>query len=272
MRRLIVNADDFGRSDSINRAVWEAQERGILTTASLMVGGEAWVEAVEMAREAGGRLGVGLHLTLVCGRSVSARGGVQGFVDGGGNFGEGAAGAGWRYFWDGDLREHLRREVVEQFERFRSTGLSLDHVNGHLHFHLHPVVLRILVECSAEYGVRGVRLPRDPFWLSLGLSRGRWGYRLGHAAVFWLLNRWAGGWFRRMGWVSTDAVYGLLQDSRVDEGYVLGLLGRLGEGDYELYSHPSMGRFRHELEALVSPRVKERVRELGVRLIHYADL
>ncbi|MFM1944232.1 MAG: hypothetical protein RI897_3214 [Verrucomicrobiota bacterium] len=267
---MIVNADDFGRSGSINRAVWEAHERGILTTASLMVGGEAWCEAVEMAREFGGHLGVGLHLTLVCGRAVSVGG--RGLVDGAGYFSESAAGAGWRYFWDGDLREEVRREVVGQFERFRSTGLALDHVNGHLHFHLHPVVLRVLVECSKEYGVRGVRLPRDPLGLSLGLARGRWGYRLGHAAVFWLLNRWAGGWFRRAGWVWTDAVYGLLQDSRVDERYVLGLLGRLGQGDYELYAHPSMGRFRHELEALVSPRVREVVRERGVRLIRYVDL
>lgn len=270
MGRLIVNADDFGRSGSINRAVWEAHERGILTTASLMVGGEAWVEAVEMARELGGRLGVGLHLTLVCGMAVSA--GSRGLVDGGGHFSESAVGAGWRYFWDGDLREELRREVMGQFERFRSTGLVLDHVNGHLHFHLHPVVLRILVECSEQYGVRGVRLPRDPLWRSLRLAGGRWGYRLGHAAVFWLLNRWAGGVFRRAGWVSTDAVYGLLQDSRVDERYVVGLLRGLGEGDYELYAHPSMGEFRHELEALTSERVQGLVKERGVQLIRYRDL
>jgi hypothetical protein len=67
-------------------------------------------------------------------------------------------------------------------------------------------------------------------------------------------------------------VFGLLQDSRVDETYLLKLLAVLPAGDSELYSHPSLDKFRHEFDALISPRVKERIGELGIELIRYRDL
>src|SRR5437867_13212189 len=84
-RRLIVNADDFGRSHSINEAVVRAHRDGILTSASLMVNGDAADGAVQLARQ-NPRLGVGLHVTLVCGTSALPPGEIPGLVDAGGNF------------------------------------------------------------------------------------------------------------------------------------------------------------------------------------------
>src|SRR2546422_7510563 len=97
-RRLIVNADDFGRSYSINQAVIRAHREGILTTTSLMVNGEAADEAVELARQ-NPRLGVGLHLTLVCGTSVLKPGEIPGLVDGDGSFSGNPIATGVRYFF-----------------------------------------------------------------------------------------------------------------------------------------------------------------------------
>ena len=77
---------------------------------------------------------------------------------------------------------------------------------------------------------------------------------------------------RRKGILHTRAVFGLMQDSRVDEEFILGLLARLSSGDWELYSHPSLDQFRHEFDALVSPRVLDCVRQLGIGLIRYQDL
>jgi chitin disaccharide deacetylase len=268
-RRLIVNADDFGRSSSINRAVIQAHRDGILTTASLMVGGEAMEEAVELAREHP-RLGVGLHLTLVCGRAVLPGAELVGVTDAEGWLDANPIRAGWRYFTDRRLRGGLRREVEAQFDRFRRTGLRMDHVNGHLHFHLHPTVLGMWVGLAGSGG--GVRLTRDPLVLNLRLARGRWGYRLSHAVVFAGLSAWARSRLAARGWRFTGAVFGLLQNGLVDEAYVLGLLARLPAGDSELYAHPSMGEFRHELAALVSVRVTQAVRAAGVRLIRYQDL
>lgn len=271
LTQLIVNADDFGRSSAINEAVVKAFQEGILTSASLMVSGEAVAEAVALAREHP-RLGVGLHLTLTCGRAVSEPGELGGLVDGAGRLSMRPVRAGLRCFADRGMRGVLRREVLAQFEAFRRTGLTLDHVNGHQHFHLHPTVLGVLCDASTQLGLRSVRLTRDPLGMNLRLARGRLAYRVAHAAIFAGLGLWAAPRFRAMGWRSTDAVFGLLQDGRVDEAYVLALLGRLGAGCYELYAHPTLEAPRHELEALTSPRVKAAVERLGVRLRRYQDL
>lgn len=270
-RRLIVNADDFGRSRSINEAVLRAHREGILTTASLMVAGDAFDEAVAMAR-ATPTLGVGLHLTLVHGFSVLPPNRIQGLVTPDRRFSDHAPLAGFRYWARRDLRESLRAEMAAQFERFRSTGLPLDHVNGHLHLHLHPVVFEILMGHAKEWGVDRVRLTRDSLAISRGIQRGRWMYRLSHALIFGLLSGRAAPELARLGIRHTDAVYGLLADGVVDEGYLLRLLPRMNVGDVELYAHPSMDRFRHEFDALVSPRVKRGLDDAGWERVRYWDL
>jgi predicted glycoside hydrolase/deacetylase ChbG (UPF0249 family) len=166
----------------------------------------------------------------------------------------------------------LRAEIHAQFDRFRRTGLPLDHVNGHLHLHLHPTVLAILLEDAGTLGISRMRLTREPFWKDAFLARGRRWYRAAHAVIFSALSGRAARRFRGRNIRHTERVFGLLEDSRVDEGYVLKLLPVLPAGDSELYSHPSLDNFRREFDALVSPRVKEAVRERGIELIRYQDL
>lgn len=270
-RRLVVNADDFGRSRAINQAVLRAHRDGILTTASLMVNGAAVEEAVALAREAP-RLGVGLHLTLVRGSATLAPESIPGLVDLQGRFDDNPVRAGFRYFFVRALRDPLRRELAAQFARFRATGLELDHVNGHLHFHLHPTVLHLLVEQAQPWGVRRVRLTRDPLSLNLRLARGHIPYRISHALIFGWLARRARTPLARLGIRHTDRVFGLLQSRRVTEEYVARLLARLPSGDSELYSHPSLDEFRPEFEALISSRVRGLMRERGIERIRYVDL
>jgi hopanoid biosynthesis associated protein HpnK len=266
-----VNADDFGRSAGINEAVLRAHREGILTTASLMVNEPACAEAVALARQ-NPRLGVGLHLTLLCGRSALSPAQIPGLVDARGEFTTNPAGAGFRYFFQRGLREQLRAEVYAQLQRFQATGLPLDHVNGHLHLHLHPVVFRILMEAASQFGIQRMRLTFDPFRLNLRAASGHLGYRASHAAIFHSLSARARPVLARRGIRHTGAVFGLLQNSRVDEEYVRRLLPLLPAGDSELYSHPSLDEFKTEFDALVSPRVRAQVELLGIQLIRYQDL
>ena len=270
-RRLVVNADDFGRSQSINRAVIRAHQEGILTTASLMVNEPALEEAVTLARE-NPRLGVGLHLTLSHGHSALSPEKIPGLVNERGEFSNRPAATGFRYFMRRGLREQLRQEIHAQFEKFRATGLPLDHINGHLHFHLHPTVFRILMEASETFGIRRMRLTRDPFWKDTRLAPGRRLYRASHAVIYACLSGYARPALRRRNIRHTRQVFGLLQNALVDEKYILKLLPKLLPGDSELYSHPSLDEFKHEFEALVSARVKSAVQEQGIRLIRYQDL
>jgi hopanoid biosynthesis associated protein HpnK len=268
-RRLIVNADDFGRSSAINQAVIRAHREGILTTASLMVGGAAAEEAVQLARQ-NPSLGVGLHLTLVCGRSCLRE--IPGLITKDGEFADSPVRTGIAYFFRSNLVPQLREELAAQFEKFHQTGLRLDHVNGHLHFHLHPTIFSLLMQNAQEWKITAFRLTRDPFWLNARLAKGRWLYRWSHWMIYLILSRKAEPVLRQEHIRHTAAVFGLLQNARVDETYVGKLLRRLPEGDSELYSHPSLDEFRNELDALISPNVGRLVKERGIKLIRYQDL
>ena len=168
-RRLIVNADDFGRSHSINQAVVRAHREGILTSASLMVNETASEEAAALARE-NPQLGVGLHLTLVCGSSASLPAEIPGLADPQGRFSDNPFSAGLRYFLRPSLRSQLAAEIAAQFAKFAALGLPLDHVNGHLHLHMHPAVLGILTHpaasCSRASPISAGSRPSSTSWTS----------------------------------------------------------------------------------------------------------
>lgn len=270
-RRLIVNADDFGRSPSINAAVLRAHKEGILTSASLMVNEPAAEEAIALAK-AHPHLGVGLHLVLVMGRAALAPEKIPGLVHAQGEFSNNPVTAGMKFFFCRSLRAQIRDELDAQFARFRATGLPLDHVNGHLNIHLHPVVFSVLMENAERWGLRHLRLTDDPLRLNRQLASGKMFYRASHAFIYRQLARRARPELARCGIKHTARVFGLLQNARVDTAFVRALLAALPEGDSELYSHPSLDEFKPELDALVDPAVKPILAAENIRLIRYQDL
>jgi hopanoid biosynthesis associated protein HpnK len=271
VRRLIVNADDFGLSHSVNQAVVRAHREGILTSASLMANETGFDEAVQLAKENPG-LGVGLHLTLLQGHSTLPPDKIPGLVNSRGEFSNSPVGVGMAYFFQRGLREQLRVEIRAQFAKFHATGLSLDHVNGHLHLHLHPVIFKLLMEDAEALGIRHFRFTRDCLARSRRMSSGYLFYKVSHTIIYDCLSGRAREPLRRRNIKHAQITFGLLQDSRVDEEYILKLLPELPEGDSELYSHPSLDKFKHEFDGLISPRVREQVQKLGIQLIRYQDL
>jgi len=271
VRRLIVNADDFGRSHSINEAVVGGHRHGILRSASLMVNGPAFDEAVEMARQ-NPDLGVGLHLALVCSRSTLPPKEIPGLVKDRSEFSTRPVASGIKYFVRPSMAPQLQAEIAAQLAKFHDTGLQLDHVNGHLNLHLHPTIFRLLIGNAERFGMRALRLTCDPFWLNARLARGRWFYRATHAVIYRLLSGRARPRLRQLGIRHTDRVFGLLQNAHVTEQFTLKLLPNLPAGDSELYSHPSLDEFKHEYDALISPRVRRLIEDEKIELIRYQDL
>jgi hopanoid biosynthesis associated protein HpnK len=255
----------------VNQAVIRAHREGILTSASLMVNEPGFAEAVQLARE-NPRLGVGLHLTLLHGHSTLSPDKIPGLVNSRGEFSDSPVGVGMSYFFRRALREQLWAEIHAQFEKFRSTGLPLDHVNGHLHLHLHPVIFKMLMEDAEALGIRHFRFTRDCLDRSRRMSSGYLLYKVSHAVIYLCLSRRAREPLRRRNIKHAQITFGLLQDGRVNEEYILKLLPELPDGDSELYSHPSLDKFKHEFNALISPRVREQVQKLGIQLIRYQDL
>jgi len=280
MTSVIINADDFGLSSGVNRAVIKAWREGILTSASLMAAGEAFDEALALARQNPG-LQVGLHLTLVQGRAVLNPKEIPGLVDQSGIFCDNAVAAGMRYFFLKGLRSQLRREIEAQLGKVRDAGIDLSHVDGHLNIQMQPVVFDIIMELAPRYGITSFRLTRDRLTPAL-LADGRriMGKRV-DAFIFDRLAARSRPYLDRQGFSYTAEVKGLLNSGRMTEGYLLGLLDDLQPGTTEIYFHPGclpsaeitrrMPEYLHEeeLAALTSPRVKKKLNELGIRLKNY---
>jgi chitin disaccharide deacetylase len=281
VRTLAVTGDDFGRSRAVNRGIAEAYDRGVLTSASLVVAGDAAAEAVGMARSRPG-LAVGLHLVVVDGRAALPHREIPAITDAEGRFRGGPVSAGLRYQFSGRARAELEREVRAQLDRFAETGLPLSHVDGHHHMHLHPAVLGMLADLAAGFRIPAVRLPSEELALALALDGG------GAAGkIFWnLIFQWlrASGQRRlaRAGVGFCERVYGLHATGRITEQYLLGLIPRIRADRVELYCHPARpvpgeppngldDCGERELAALLSRRVRESVARSGFVLSGAAE-
>ena len=263
-RGLIITADDFGLHESINEAVERAHHEGVLTAASLMVGAPAAADAVNRVRRMP-RLRVGLHVVLADGPAVLPRGRIPDLVDSAGRFGDRMVRDGIRFFFLPHVRRQLKAEITAQFALFRTFGLTLDHVNAHRHFHLHPTVLSHILSIRNPLGVHAIRLPAEE-----------------DAPVF--LRPWLAIMRRRLdraGIAHNDRIVGLQHSGRMDEAALLAALRCLSRGVTEIYLHPatrcgittSMDSYRHtdELAALLSPRVRAALEQLGIRRGGFAD-
>ena len=279
-RAIIVNADDFGLSSGVNRAVVKGWREGILTSASLMAGGDAFDEAVILAK-LNPALQVGLHLTLVQGRSVLPMEEIPGLVDHSGNFTDNPVLAGMRYFFLKGLRDQLRREIEAQLSKIRDAGIPLSHLDGHLNIQMHPVVFDILMELAPRYGVSSFRLTRERLTPALLSDGERSLGKRADAFIFGRLSSRSLSLLKRQGIGYPDEVKDLMNSGRMTEPYLLDILDDLQPGATEIYFHPGvlpcaeitrrMPDYRHEeeLAALVSPRVIRKVKEKGISLVNY---
>jgi hopanoid biosynthesis associated protein HpnK len=277
-RQAIFSADDFGLSIAVNEGIERAHRQGLLSTASLMVAGEAAADAIRRARTLP-HLRVGLHLVVIEGPAVLPPAEIAALVDAAGQFPSDQLGLGLRYAFSRMARAQLSREIAAQFRAFAASGLPLDHANAHKHMHLHPTVGRLLIAAGRAHGLRAIRIPAEPAGVmtALGVPQGP-GAR---ALLAWtrLLRAQA----RRAGLATPDHVFGLAWSGGMTEAQVLRLIPRLPPGLSEIYFHPAAGRdalldrlmpgYDHEAEmaALLSPAVRAAVVAAGVQSTTYTD-
>lgn len=279
LKRLIVNADDFGISAEVNAGVVRAHREGILGSASLMVAEPAARAAAELARH-NPALDVGLHAVVCQGRSVLDSRHLDGAVDASGRFIENPVIAGMRYFFDRSMRAKMTAELRAQVERHLEMVGYLNHIDGHLNLHVHPILADILIDLAVEYKVPCIRLPRESVMTTLRLNRERVPSKLFEWAIFRTLSRRTHRMMAERGLRSTDALFGLHQSGHLDEDYVVGVIDRLRDGTTELYFHPAadIGDVppkpgpQLEVEILTSPRVRAAIDRNGIELTTFADL
>ncbi len=276
MKRLIVTADDFGAAVQVNEAVERAHRDGILSAASLMVAGAAANDAVQRAKAMPG-LRVGLHLVLVEGKPILPARAVPSLVDASGNFRSDMARAGAAMFFLPKVRAQLAAEIEAQFAAFAATGLRLDHVNAHKHFHLHPTIAALIVKAAKTHGVKGARVPLEPQAVLGKVEPHK------SSGVTMLTAPFARALrirFRRAGIAAPDAVFGLAWSGAMTIGRLAGLIEHLPDGLSEIYMHPATRpypgsapgyQYAAELAALTDPQMPGLLAAQGIKTGGFAD-
>ncbi|MGC2370444.1 MAG: ChbG/HpnK family deacetylase [Candidatus Sulfotelmatobacter sp.] len=290
MRRLIVNADDFGFTAGVNRAIIEAHTRGIVTSTTLMASGPAFNDAVRLARETP-RLDVGCHLVLIDGEPVldavrlptitSRDSGTDRFRDGLKSF---AARALTSRFDSAEIEAETRAQIGN----IQSAGIKVSHVDSHKHTHLFPAVLRPVLRAAQACGVGAVRNPfgpRKPLTSTELLARpGLW-TRYAEVRVL----RALAGKFRdaakRQGMVTPDGTLGIVVTGTLDERLFRAIAAIVPEGTWEFVCHPGYNdaelqqantRLREsretELRVLTMPEARQLLEAEGIALISYREL
>jgi hopanoid biosynthesis associated protein HpnK len=277
--RLILNADDFGLTAGVNRAVLELHRAGALTSASLMARAAATDEAIELAL-ATPSLGVGCHVVLVDGEPVLRAQNLPTLVDPRTGRFHPTLSVFFKLLIIGRIRStEIEAEAAAQIALLQKRGLRLTHIDTHKHAHMFPAVLRPVLRAARAAGIRSVRNPFEPEW-SRSVTRGAPWIRRAQVRLLRLLEPA----FRRIvaeeGFTTTDGAVGVLATGTLDSITVSSLLRNLPDGTWELVTHPGYNDsdLAQAHTRLLASRETEREALLAleqfseIELISFADL
>jgi hopanoid biosynthesis associated protein HpnK len=283
-KRLIVNADDFGLTAGVNRAIIEGHTRGAITSATLMANMPAFDAAVRLAQDHPS-LGVGLHINITQGRPVAEASRVGSLINDRGEF-WGTSGAILKRMLAGRLKiEEVVIELRAQIEKALKAGLRLTHVDSHKHTHALPQICEAIISTIKEYGINAVRAPRE-----------RWRFDRG-AESFEVIKQSAGAFgisqlcrvsdarLKKSNVRTPDFFFGVARTGFWTKQWLIDLIERLPAGASELMCHPGYEdaeldgvktRLRasrtNELQLLTDPDVVAKLEENGVELINFSSL
>lgn len=286
MRRLIVNADDFGFTSGVNRAIVKAYREGIVTSATLMANGRAFCEVKELAKELP-KLSIGCHVVLIDGEPVLTPARVPSLTQSG-RFRDGLKAFAARAFTGRLDTTEITAEAAAQIRTVQAAGVCVSHFDTHKHTHIFPKVLRPLLLAAAQCGVRAVRNPfgpRLPLRSTELLKRPnlwkRW-------AEMRLLGTFAGKFqkaVQRKGFVTPDGTLGIEVTGTLNETLFTAIATSVPDGTWEFVCHPGYNdsdlesaktRLREsrevELRVLIMPKTREILMRQGIELISYRDL
>ncbi len=286
MKRLIVNADDFGFTRGVNAGIVRAFKSGIVTSTTIMANGEAFEDAVSLARANPG-LGVGCHLAVVGGRPVASPSEIPSLVDRNGALPATLTKLVIKIARGQVPTEEIAREFRAQVLRVASSGIKITHLDSHKHSATHPRVMEALARVATEFGIKCVRNPFESVFAGRLDSQPTWAYvkqfalsaAIAPAAIEF--TRIARGHELK----TPDRFFGVKLTGLLDTAAIRSIMESLREGTTELMCHPGINdddlakahtRLRQErereLEALSDPGLRELAQELGIELISYREL
>ncbi|MFA5422859.1 MAG: ChbG/HpnK family deacetylase [Phycisphaerae bacterium] len=280
-KRLIINADDFGKSPRVNEAVERAHTQGVLTSTTIMTNMDYFEDAVAIARKLP-RLGVGVHLNLFAGRPVSREPYVKCLTDSDGNFRYSPGTLALLTTFRNDIRKAIKTEMSAQIQRLIDSGLYPTHLDSHKHLHFFPAVHPIVCSLARRFKISAIRYCRE----SAELSNVPWPLSMPDAKRAAKLMR-AMAVFNRLydeEFFKTQATFGLTHVGRIDTNYIKALTLYTSTETAELMTHPAVENnaadagkplkmnHRTEFEALCDERTKKYIRDADIELINYSQL
>jgi hopanoid biosynthesis associated protein HpnK len=283
VRRLIVNADDFGLTSGVNRGIIEAHRHGIVTSATLMACGSAFPGAVNLARETSS-LSVGCHVLLVDAAPLLELQQVSTLAysgSAGPQFRDSIVDFAWRAIARRMDENQIEAEITQQIRKLQSAGIEVSHLDSHKHTHMFPVVFRPMLRAAKKCGIRAVRNPFEP----LLFASGRLWKRHFQVRVLRSLRRGFRRALSEAGISTPDGCIGIIATGGLTLNTFRALMESLPEGTWEFVSHPGYNdadlekvktRLRHsrvkELAILTDPAVKDLLRRESIQLISYDEL
>lgn len=289
MRRLIVNADDFGFTAGVNRAIVEAHTHGVVTSSTLMANGPAFAEAAELAKSVP-RLSIGCHVVLIDGEPVLDAGQLSSLTTrtAAPRFREGLKTFAARAIAGRMDPDEITAEATAQVRKIQAAGITVSHFDTHKHTHLFPKVLRPLLRAAAGCGVRAVRNPfgpRLPLFSSQLLARPNLWTRYAEVR---LLRRFAARFRDAVdceGFTTPDGTLGIVVTGALDETLFYAIARSIPQGTWEFVCHPgyvdadlqsARTRLRQsreiELRVLTLPAARDLLLHEGIELISYHDI
>jgi hopanoid biosynthesis associated protein HpnK len=287
VKNLIVNADDLGWTDGVNRGIVEAFHHGIVTSASLLANGAAFAAAVEAARSAPG-LGVGVHLNLSDGPPIADREIVTSLLNNDGEFAGGPESLLLRRARRRLVLAEVENEWDAQIQKVRDAGITPTHLDGHKHVHMLPGLFEITLRLAKRHGIGAIRVSLESSSLRAALASGarrnagvimKQGMQ---ARGLKLLARDAREQAERAGISTADYFCGIAQTGKLTHEGVEQFLKSLPDGTTEFMCHPgysdaalrkSPTRLQDsrqtELQILTDTGIRNLVASLGIRLIDY---
>jgi chitin disaccharide deacetylase len=290
VKNLIVNADDLGWTEDVNRGILDAFHGGIVTSTSLLANGAAFVDGIKQAKSAP-RLTVGVHLNLSDGEPVADRESVTSLLDDHGRLADGPESLLWKRARRELILDEVEEEWDAQIQKVRDAGIRPTHLDGHKHVHMLPGLFEIALRLAKKHSIEAIRVSLEESSLRAALASGSQ-QRAGvvmkqgvQARGLKLLARDARKQAARMGIATADYFCGIAQTGELTLEGVEQLLKSLPEGTTELICHPGyadealqktatrlQASRQKELEILTDTRIRKLVASQGIRLIDYGSV
>ncbi len=281
MKKLIINADDFGLHETVNIGIIQGHTAGFVTSTTIMANGNAFEHAVQLA-VANQKLAIGVHLTLVGAKSICASDQVKSLVDGEGNLASEYPQFLLRYIKGQISLADIDRELRAQVQKVVNTGIQITHLDSHQHMHIVPGIIDITINIAKDFGIKGVRIPAEPYFFQGGYPATPMRFIARGGLTF--LSKLAARKIKKHQLEMPHHFFGMLAGCNMREEYLLNIIENLPDGVSEIMMHPGSNNEiintlynwdlhgQEELAAVTSDQLRCRLGAKKINLISFRDL